>query len=72
MQQQSVGRWVIVLVVLTFGMVQTLRAEPVGKEWTIPIHDHLSTDQEFRPGHTPMIRISSYGLAAALAVIANA
>ncbi|HKO31244.1 MAG TPA: HEAT repeat domain-containing protein [Nitrospiraceae bacterium] len=37
MQQRCVGRWVIVLMSLTFGMAQTLWAEPIGQGLAIPV-----------------------------------
>jgi hypothetical protein len=36
-QQRCPGWWIIVLMSLTFGMAQTLWAEPVGKGWAIPV-----------------------------------
>ena len=36
-QQRSVSRWVIALMSLTFGMAQTLWAEPIEKGWAIPV-----------------------------------
>ena len=36
-QQRGAGWWVIVLMSLTFGMVQTLWAEPMGKGQVIPV-----------------------------------
>ena len=36
-QHRCVGWWVIVVMSLTFGSIQTLRAEPIGKWWAIPV-----------------------------------
>ncbi len=37
MQQRCAGWWVIVVMSLTFGSVQALWAEPIGKWWAIPV-----------------------------------